>query len=332
MLRAMGKLCVASSLSLRLLVLSSSSQPCQPFQFLRNIPHMISTRLRASSSSSSTSTTPSFDSRFLDSVDVSVDKVLQKYSDRDILTIPECDRESVGVARNLRARLASLSRSNDCRRCWLQRAHCVCKECPPIPEPLPRINRLFLLTHHKEICLVVDTAKLILAAYPEQCRLVVGGIHEQFQDSMLEMKEALGGDNCFVLFPSDDATSFPTMIENKSVSETVSWDVVVLDGTWEQAKRLHNRYIVNGPECRPKQVELSSESVAILASNDEGHQMRRHAESWRQVSTLEATRLLLRDMNQDTFSADNAWEALATYQRIADAAARTQLGPPRISS
>ena len=101
------------------------------------------------------------------------------------------------------------------------------------------------------------------------------------------------------------------------------WDVVVLDGTWAQARKLHALL----PRGAPR-VCLSDASVAELgavAPGGAGHQLRRHSVTWRQVSTCEATRLLLRDMGEPP----SVVAALGHYQEVANAAALRQIGPPR---
>ena len=50
---------------------------------------------------------------------------------------------------------------------------------------------------------------------------------------------------------------------------------------------------------------------------------------WREISTLEATRLLLNDMHTDGHF-DDCSRAMANYQEIGDEAARRQLGPLRV--
>ena len=274
------------------------------------------------------------DSRFLNEVEQSVANVLHKHgTSSDITLLPPEERESVGVARNLDSRLKALARNNDCRRCWLQRAHCVCDKCPSLEEggPVlkPKVKRLFLLMHHKEICLAVDTAKFILAGLPETSRLVVGGLASPYQDSMREMEEAIKGDKCLVLFPTEEARTFDEIEQNGNLESAEGWDIIVIDGTWAQARKLHSRYVSN-----VKHVELSDEAVNVLAQasggENVGHQLRRHPIKWREVSTLEATRLFCNDMVNSNDVA-HPWDALASYQKNGDAAARTQLGPPRTS-
>ena len=52
-----------------------------------------------------------------------------------------------------------------------------------------RVNRIFVLTHHKEIGMFVDTAKLIAMAYPQQTRLVVAGLPARYQAAMKELQQ-----------------------------------------------------------------------------------------------------------------------------------------------
>ena len=80
----------------------------------------------------------------------------------NILNFPPEDRETIGVASNLQRRLRGLSNSGDCRRCWLQKRHCVCEYCVPLEEEegndessgmgLMNVNRLFLLVSDSLRC------------------------------------------------------------------------------------------------------------------------------------------------------------------------------------
>jgi DTW domain-containing protein YfiP len=197
---------------------------------------------------------PPYESKCLDQVEITVQKVLDKHSaSHDILNLSPPERQAVGVARNLHKRLTALSRNNDCRRCWLQQKHCICSQCPPLEGSIPKIWRLFLLIHHKEVCLAVDTARLILSSFPDTCRLVVGGIGPEFQESMAEMLDAVQNErNCLVLFPADNAKTFGELEASSHLEDNIGvqsstsderWDVIVIDGTWSQARKLHARYI-----------------------------------------------------------------------------------------
>ena len=138
------------------------------------------------------------------------------------------------------------------------------------------------------------------------------------------------------------------------------WDVVVIDGTWTQARRLHTRYLPSEVEGGPRRVRLSDDAVEKLSQSSQmtttgeaficsseghnsGHQLRRHVVTWRQVSTFEATRLFLKDIldpeepSKGGSSRDSTqsplltlpWEQLQSFHVVANEAARTELGPKR---
>ena len=286
-------------------------------------------------------------------------------SKRLVLSLEGKEREAVAVAHRLRSRLDAFYRNRDCPRCWMQRAHCVCASCPPLVPPgrLP-VRRIFVLMHHKEICMCVDTAKLLLAAFPAPVgHLVVGGIGPEYQANMAAMLDSLSSTRCLVLWPSDDAVTVDELVRaqpilpgRKSPSEDdevdddwndtdSSWDLVVIDGTWAQARKLHASLPAGAPRVR-----LSEAALRELGGGEgggrEGTQLRRHPIAWREISTLEATRLLLTDLDAAAAAAaavppiandavetaaSSRWGALRDYQIVADAAARRQLGPPRVS-
>lgn len=318
--------------------------------------------------------------KFLNQVEETIVKVQSIPSNTmdNLQNLPPSRRESVGVTNRLSQRIHSLHKNNDCPACWLQRAHCICPSTPPIEHLLPsNIQRIFMIMHHKEIGLVVDTAKLLLNAFPDRMRLVVSGISEEYQDSVEELMDALEQKErkCIVLFPTDDAVPFHEMYQkainkndfckndikddhaSEGMNDNVEYDIVVMDGTWQQARKIHGRYIPLEKNGGPQRVCLSQESLDILGSaadNPEyaeshfvhgiekggnGRQLRRHPIKWKEVSTLEATRLLFRDMMvamdvSDTEEykdqhGNQCHDLLARYQRISDEAAVRQLGPPR---
>lgn len=307
-------------------------------------------------------------SKFLEQVERTIDNI--NPSMENILHLPTAQRESVGVANRLSNRIKSLHKNNDCPTCWLQRAHCVCKQTPPIDHLIPRnVNRLFMVMHHKEIGLVVDTAKVLLNAMPTKARLIVNGIDQEHQESVRELMDALEQKErrCIVLFPTDDAVTFEELCHEKNIiteqktTHTTGefmendevFDVIVMDGTWSQARKIHARYIPLENDGGPPRVCLSQESLDILGGvsahanlseshtvngverGGSGRQLRRHPIKWKEVSTLEATRLLLRDMaaitgeNLSDKDGKQCHDILAEYQVISDAAAVKQLGPPR---
>ncbi|KAL7508370.1 hypothetical protein ACHAXN_007664 [Cyclotella atomus] len=85
-------------------------------------------------------------------------------------------------------------------------------------------------------------------------------------------------------------------------------------------------------------VQLSNDDIQKLnivndSSLDDEHsgkglQLRRHPTKWREISTLEATRLMLLDMNPNG-EFDSKAQAMSDYQVFGNAAVTRQLGPPR---
>lgn len=307
---------------------------------------------------------------FLNQVEVTVSNVLGNANNMQILDLPVKQREAYGVAKNVDKRLRSLRKNDDCPRCWMQRYHCICDDCGPVVDcsddashtpdildhsnsPLGSLKRIFLVVHHKEIGLKVDTAKLILAAFPFQCELVVGGIGPEHQESMKKMLESIQDPKrtSLLLFPDETAETLEEIVtkqrrtasvatsigESNSNDEEHEYDLIVLDGTWAQARKFHSRYFPPSDSSSLQRVKLSEASVELLheGSTETGHQLRRHEIPWRQVGTFEAFRLFLRDWSREFPSFNHGdgkpefWEQIESYQRIANEAAIRELGPPR---
>lgn len=289
-------------------------------------------------------------------VESTVHRILTKYAGctekDDILSLPSSEREALGIARHLGKRLQAFRRSEDCPQCWLQKAHCICASCTAvnISPPAPNIQRIFVVFHHKEIALKVDTAKLILAAFPSQSSLVVNGIGPEYQESMKEMIDMISRfpEQCLVLYPDESAVTYDELLAQQQQLQSDldnnhtagGWNLIVLDGTWAQARKSYQRYFEENIFLR--RVQLSEAAVRELNNDDDdatrkGHQLRRHVITWRQVGTFEATRLFLKDIDMAHAAGKEpaneestpAWIKIEHYQSIANEAARKELGPPR---
>ena len=178
-----------------------------------------------------------------------------------------------------------------------------------------------------------------------------------------------GRSKCLILFPTEDALTFDeirkdisakiiTAADNRlnddedvstisydNIDDERGWDVVVIDGTWSQARKMHAKYLQEYSGGCLYRVQLSNEAVKALdggciINNDDvssddnsmvgvGHQLRRHPIKWREISTLEATRLLFNDMHTNG-QFDKQSRAMTYYQKIGNDAALRQLGPPRV--
>lgn len=320
---------------------------------------------------------------FLSQIEVTIGKVFTKYGgdgDDILKNLLPNEREAYRVAQRLRDSLNDIKKRNLCPTCWLPLDNppsCCCDRCPPVQFNKPpttdnssdsfeerqtstggtsssssSFNRLFLIMHHNEIGMSVDTAKLILAALPNHCRLIVAGIGSEFQDSMAELEEALKSKQrrCLVLFPDDDSKTFDDIVNDHKNGDDIQcdigWDVVVIDGTWSQARRIKNRYFPSskksGGSSTAIMAKLSDDAMATLeqeflvnednenVERNPGHQLRKHSITARKVGTFEAARLFLADVLKNEYCDDYQniddqaipppWIQMKDFQRIANAA------------
>lgn len=161
-----------------------------------------------------------------------------------------------------------------------------------------------------------------MSSFPQNVQLVVGGIPREFQPAMGEMLDIVSlakastchdvlegnGTKCLILFPTADAVTFSDIMDSvtakmkeisrKGVEPTTmtiremdhGWNVIVIDGTWSQARKLHAKYLPEESTGMLFRVQLSSDAVekldgfnsvqSIHDKNDNGvgagFQLRRH--------------------------------------------------------
>ncbi len=145
-----------------------------------------------------------------------------------------------------------------CPTCRLAQHLCLCAELPTIPTRV----RVLMIRHFKEKHKGSNSARLVDLSLPK-CTLRDYGE----RDSSLDL-EGLSGPGVALLFPSDGGKTLPPSEVNT---------LVVVDGTWSQARRMMNRI--------PGLVTLPRLDVAIHAT--ERVRMRRSPVPGR-VSTAEA--------------------------------------------
>lgn len=110
------------------------------------------------------------------------------------------------------------------------------------------------------------------------------------------------GTKCLILFPTKDARTFDdivgevwahvkemneidTISRNTTVAIEHGWNVIVIDGTWSQARKMHAKYLPEKSSGMLYRVQLSTDNVeklgSLTGSSDEqedrkGLQLRRH--------------------------------------------------------
>ena len=109
-----------------------------------------------------------------------------------------------------------------CPVCRLAQHLCLCDQLFPLPTRV----RVLMLRHYKEVHKGSNSARLVDLVLPN-CTIRDYGA----RDSSLEL-EGLAGPGVALLFPSDGGKTLPPA----KVST-----LVVVDGTWSQARRMMNR-------------------------------------------------------------------------------------------
>jgi DTW domain-containing protein YfiP len=107
-----------------------------------------------------------------------------------------------------------------CKRCWIREEYCLC---PYIPELHPR-TELVLVRHQREAWKSTGTARIAALALPE-LKLVEYG--DDSAPAGRELSPLLEG--AALLFPPE---------EGSAVASAPVKRLIVLDGTWRQARRM----------------------------------------------------------------------------------------------
>ncbi|MBZ4407090.1 DTW domain-containing protein [Myxococcus sp. XM-1-1-1] len=111
-----------------------------------------------------------------------------------------------------------------CPRCFLPSPLCLCAELPSIPTR----TELLVIRHHKETLKSTNTARMAALALP-RCHIVsYGSPGQRFDASVLE-----DDGSTWLLFPDAQQTAAPEAEKPRRL--------IVLDGSWGQARRMVQR-------------------------------------------------------------------------------------------
>lgn len=102
-------------------------------------------------------------------------------------------------------------------------------------EKLSPKNRIIILQHPAEEKRCLRTAPLLkLSLKDDKCLIFKG---KRFPGVDKELADILKSPNALLLYPSKDAISLSDFISN--CDQNVSYDLIIIDGTWPQAKAIY---------------------------------------------------------------------------------------------
>ncbi|XP_078694819.1 tRNA-uridine aminocarboxypropyltransferase 2-like isoform X2 [Branchiostoma floridae x Branchiostoma belcheri] len=133
--------------------------------------------------------------------------------------------------------------------------------CPFLPrQPLQVSTTVYIIQHPHEETRVLRTVPLLAACLPpDRCHVIRGKRFKQGHHPELELM--LSSPYTYVLYPSNDALNIEevTMTTQLANQDTPPYNMVIIDGTWTQARDI---YTANEIFHLPKQVKLSGTGVS----------------------------------------------------------------------
>lgn len=200
--------------------------------------------------------------------------------------IPPEECESF-VAQHILATKSQQLGSVICPKCWLSIPDCICSSAKQIPS-FP--HKLVVIVHPKEYGRSSNTGTLPqVCMHPQNVKVLVRGVPEHD----VEIAAICSEPNTFVLFPSQEARTFAELemsvnSQGQSISCEKSYNIIIVDGTWTQAKKIERSL----PPHVPRVCLASLESLPEVLKRP----MRAHTDSSK-VCTLAAVIQLLAEMH-----------------------------------
>lgn len=184
-----------------------------------------------------------------------------------------------------------------CPGCWHnQSSACICLALQPLP--FERKVRFLVYLHSVEFFNAGDDGKLLKAAAPDACELLVCG---RRGDDVRLLGEVAAG-NCVLLYPSEDALSTEELTECGFKLPLVEdgdappLRIVLLDGTWNRVKSMKSHLARLG--CTFPHVRLRPESLDYWVRRGNRSVYSRTQTQPDRICTVEATALLLRELGE----------------------------------
>lgn len=180
------------------------------------------------------------------------------------------------ISNSLRSRtLRSLTRKrktvDPCLTCFLHRERCICAAIPR----LSLATRLILVIHSKELKRTTNTGRLAIHALENSKMIVRGdkssGNGEEAKDLSYVLDQKY---QTFLLYPSSDAMELNEALVGRTEKPI---QLIVPDGNWRQAGKVHTRHSELQQVPRVKLRKNSGPSLNLRAESSENGMATLHA-------------------------------------------------------
>ena len=190
------------------------------------------------------------------------------------------ERYRAVVRSHVELRIKFMAAKDRCAKCVLKNEFCVCQRLREMARPDPDFTVVALM-NQREQYRSSNTVKVIDGVLGGTT--LINGVEEdekRFREMLDEYK-----DRCFVLFPSEDSVEYNEMPKDALNRAGGKILIIVVDGTWSQARRLNLKIPSSIPRIKITPTTLSKFLCRRQTRAD-------------RVCTVEALSLLLNDMGK----------------------------------
>uniref|UniRef100_A0A4W4FW80 tRNA-uridine aminocarboxypropyltransferase n=1 Tax=Electrophorus electricus TaxID=8005 RepID=A0A4W4FW80_ELEEL len=162
---------------------------------------------------------------------------------------PSTEEEPAGFADLSELPVEVSERRPTCLHCYRPEKVCLCPFLPA--DPLEVSTCLYIVQHPAEESRVLRTVPLLAACLPKgKCKVLVGRRFNEERHP--ELASVCKDSHTLILYPGSDAENLEELDKDFT---TPPHNVIIIDGTWSQAKDI---FLRNSIFRLPKQVQLNS--------------------------------------------------------------------------
>jgi len=230
---------------------------------------------------------------------------------KEVGLLPEDSRNSFLSEKIISFKLQELIDHDKCKHCWLLNRSCSCTPDKDKFETEMKVEFIFYM-HPKEFGRGSNTAVVVFDAFLANSKILIAGIKKDEDELQKIIQEQKG--SVFVLTPSPKSLFFHEIKKNTNLIIPLrKFTFIVLDGTWDQTKRLaKNEILKDIPHLK---LGGAGGTISTL----------RKQSNFGRVTTAEAVMLLLEEMGFEK-------EAAFLNKKLGNKIFRAELQRGRIDS